>query len=318
VIKKSKTKPHAAARAALLPLYCLFVSILLIAGCEGTDGIDPCDCALNTPDYDPVLDPDNLYLGELVDSLWNPQQAGSQRVNWVGGGGLQVTDENRMPLKNDGALGPPEGEGSWSSGGTYTCVGVGGSAAWKFEEGRHVYNGEGPDFITFASNFAWSSACNGLVCELAHVEVSEDGSTWYYNSAEEYVENPEPDQDNPNYEYRSVVGLHGNEPTWANHEKQMQAQEIQTVDGVEKWVDIPCECISIYFTPTDPYLGGVNFDLDDFRSHADGSPWPAGGKMRYIKIIDDPAVLDGQDYLKEWCLGANLMAAMGINVKTDT
>jgi hypothetical protein len=39
--------------------------------------------------------------------------------------------------------------------------------------------------------------------------------------------------------------------------------------------------------------------------------------MRYIKIIDDPVILDGQDYDKDWCLGANLMSAMGVNVGED-
>jgi len=292
-----------------------FGSFLLLGGCA--DRPDPCDCEAGTPEYDESLDPNNLYLAEVVDEEWNPQPAGSQRVNWTGGGGLQVTDENRMPLKNDGALGPPEGHGSYESGGTYTCVGIGGSAAWKFEEGRHIYNGEGIDFITFASTFAWGQRVDGLCCELAHVEVSEDGASWYYNSAEEFIENPDPSKDNDGYTYRSVSGLHGNNPTWANYTVNMQAQEIREIDGVEKWVDIPCECISIYFEPDDPYLGGVGFDLDDYRGKSDDEPWPADGKMRYIKIIDDPDILDGQDYLKSWCLGANLMSAMGVNVRSE-
>ena len=31
-------------------------------------------------------------------------------------------------------------------------------------------------------------------------------------------------------------------------------------------------------------------------------PWPKWGKMRYVKIIDDDRVLDGQDYSKAWRL----------------
>jgi hypothetical protein len=36
--------------------------------------------------------------------------------------------------------------------------------------------------------------------------------------------------------------------------------------------------------------------------------------MRYLRIVDDDGILDGQDYFKEWCLGTHLHAAMGVNV----
>ncbi len=233
-----------------------FGSFLLLNGCGGSDTPDPCDCEAGTPEYNAALDPDNLYLAEVVTDEWNPQSAGSQRKNWIcsADNGLAATDENGMPIQNNGALGPPEGEGIFEGGGTYTCVGIDGSAAWKFEEGRYIYNGEGIDFITFSSNFAWSTAPDSLCCELAHVEVSADGETWYKNSAEDFVPNPDPPQDNGGFAYRSVSGLHGNNPTWANWKKQMQAQKIEEVDGTEQWADIPCECISIYFEPDDPYV----------------------------------------------------------------
>ncbi len=64
---------------------------------------------------------------------------------------------------------------------------------------------------------------------------------------------------------------------------------------------------------TDPYIGGVEFDLADFRSKTDDSPWPADGRMRYIRIIDDNTILEWHDYLKELCFGANMPAAMGLN-----
>ena len=296
------------------------VGFLLLNGCGGSDTPDLCDCEAGTPEYDAAFDPENLYLAEVVADEWNPQPAGRQRKNWIcsAESGLAATDENGMPVQNDGALGPPEGEGVLEGGGTFTCVGIGGSAAWKFEDGRYIYNGEGIDFITFSSNFAWSTTPDSLCCELAHVEVSADGETWYKNSAEDFVPNPDPSQNNDGFAYRSVSGLHGNNPTWANWKKQMQAQKIEEVDGTEQWVDIPCECISIYFEPDDPYLGGTGFDLDSFVLKADGeSKWPADGRMRYIRIIDDPVSLEAQDYDKEWCLGANLMSAMGVNVGED-
>ncbi len=36
--------------------------------------------------------------------------------------------------------------------------------------------------------------------------------------------------------------------------------------------------------------------------------------MRYLMIVDDPAILDGQDWNVDWCLGSQLHAAMGIHV----
>jgi hypothetical protein len=249
----------------------------------------------------------NVYLDSVVE--WNPQPAGSARVSFWG-----WTDENRMPIQNDRALGPPTGTGSWSSGPDSTCVGINGRATWRFEEAYYIFNGPGDDFITFQDNFAWGGEVDGLCNELGRVQVSEDLETWYYNSAEQYIENPDPEQSNPNYSYFAIEGLHGNNPTWANHTKDMQAQEIQEVDGVYKWVDIPGVFVSKDFTPTDPYLGGNGFDLSTFLSVDDESPFPEDGQMRYLRIIDDDTILDGQDYAKPWCLGAHLHAAMGVNV----
>ncbi len=278
---------------------------------SGEGEADPCDCEANTPAYDPALDPNNVYLDLCVAADWNPGQVGENRKGWGSG---TVADASGVPVQNNEALGPPEGTGSYSSSDKYTCIGINGSAVWRFNEDYYIFDGPGNDFVTFTSTFAWSGACDGLCCELAHVEVSEDGSVWYEHSGEDYVENPDPSADNPDYRYFSVENLHGNNPTWANHTLNKQAQEIRDVDGEFRWVDIDCTCVSRYFAPGDPYLGGVEFDLDDFTRKPDGETWPAGGKMRYIKLIDDDTILDGQDYLKSWCLGANLMSAMGINV----
>ena len=151
------------------------------------------------------------------------------------------------------------------------------------------------------------------MCELAHVEVSEDLEHWYYNAAATWVENPRPEEDDDGYVHAAVSGLHGNNPTWANHTKAMQAQEIR--DGA--WVDIPDVFVPPDFGPGDPHLGGDLFDLADFRSLEDDDPWPLSGRMRYIRIVDDPRILDGQDYLKLWNLGSQMHAAMGINVREE-
>jgi hypothetical protein len=72
--------------------------------------------------------------------------------------------------------------------------------------------------------------------------------------------------------------------------------------------------VSKGFVPTDPYLGGNGFDLSTFLSKADDSLWPDDGQMQYIRIIDDSRVIDGQDYSKAWCFGAQMHAAMAVNV----
>lgn len=248
----------------------------------------------------------NVYLDLVVE--WHPQQAGPARANW-----WDWTDENRMPIQNDRALGAPTGTGSWSSGPDSTTVGINGWATWRFELGHYIYNGPGEDFITFQDNFSWGGQVDDLCNELGHVQVSEDLETWYYNGAEQYIENPNPSQSNPNYAYFDVQGLHGNNPTWANHTQDMQAQEIRDVDGTHKWVDINGVMVSKDFSPTDPYLGGNGFDLSTFLSELDGTPFPEDGQMRYLRIIDDDTILDGQDWSKPWSLGAHLNAAMGIN-----
>ena len=258
---------------------------------------------------------DNIYLESIVE--WNPQPAGSSRASWPG-----MTDENRMPIRSDRGLGPPTGLGAYTSGGGSICVGVGGSAAWKFETGYYICDGQGDDFITFQNNFAWSGLADGLCNELGRVEVSEDAVTWYYNSAERYVENPSPDQNNDDYSYFEVSGLHGGNPTWANHLQDIQAQELRQVQMGEqlvwKWMDITGVMVSKDFKPTDPYLGGDGFDLADFRSKLDDAPWPALGRMKYLRIIDDNTILDGQDYSKAWQLGAHLNAALAIHVMQET
>jgi len=284
----------------------ILLFILILSGCDSGAGSA---AKLTDPD---AFTERNIYLDKVVE--WNPETAGSSRTSFWG-----WTDENCIPIQNDYALGPPTGTGSWTSGGPSTCVGINGSAAWRFEEGFYIYNGSGDDFTTFQDNFAWNGTANGLCCELGHVEVSEDMITWYYNSAEEYDVNSEPDNSNENYCYFNVKGLHGNNPTWANVNDDMKAQELVYNEslGDYKWTNISGVYVMRDFKPTDPYLGGNSFDLSTFRSKVDDSPWPDNGKMRYIRLIDDDTILDGQDYSKPWCLGTHLHAAMGINVKRD-
>jgi len=276
------------------------VMLLCLAGCDGGDSDDSSDAFTER----------NIYLDAIVE--WNPGKVGSNRENYV-------IVENGVPIKSDLAFGGPKGNGCGSRVYDCVCVGINGSAAFRFEEGFYIYNGRGDDFTTFEGNFAWSAELDGLCCELAHVEVSEDMITWYYNSAEEYDFNPEAKTDNGNYSYFNVKGLHGNNPTWANINDDMQAQEPQYVESFDcyKWMNVSGVYVMRDFKPTDPYLGGNSFDLSTFRSKTDDSPWPENGKMRYVRIIDDDTILDGQDWSKSWCFGAQMHAAMGINVKKE-
>jgi len=252
----------------------------------------------------------NIYLDKVV--IWNPGVMGS---SWWGNSSL--CDDQGIPINNGLALGPPTGTGAGSRGGNCTAVGINGEAAFRFEKGYYIFDGPGDDFITFEGSFSWGFKVDGLCCELAHVEVSEDAQHWYYNTAEQYDLNPKPSENNPNYVHESVKNMHGNNPTWANHTMDMQAFEIQSVNGVKKWVKVPNVYVSKDFKPTDPYLGGDRFDLSTFQSIIDNTPWPKHGKMRYVKIIDDDRVIDGQDYNKPWCLGAQMQSAMGIHVKKE-
>lgn len=266
-----------------------------------------------SPSDDGAAAPDNLYLSSLVEDQWKPGKVGAARFGYKNGA---VADDDGNPAPNDGALGGPRGLGSYQSNGSYTCVGIDGSAVWRFEEGRYIRDGEGDDFVTFSSVFAWGRAADGLCCELAHVEVSPDGISWYRNAAERFTVNPDPGADVDGYEYAAVSGLHGNNPVWANVDQDVQAEELVLSGSSYRWVDIEGVTVSRFFAATDPYLGGTRFDLADFVGD-DGSFWPADGKMRYLKIRDDSSILDGQDYSKAWCLGANLQSAMGINTGRD-
>ena len=254
--------------------------------------------------------PENVYLTEFVE--WEPGLVGSARM------GTEYTDDSGYPLVSltENAFGPPEGGGPHTGGEGLTCpVGINGSATWKFNPDYVIINGEGDDFMTFTKTWAWAGAIDGLCCELAFVQVSADGVTWYEVDPSLVTYDPGSTEDNTNYIYANVANLHGNAPTTANFRTDMPAETIQTINSEEVWAENG-ETVSKYFTPEDPYLGGVYFDLSNFVKVGDSSQsWPSDGKMRYLKIIDSDTILDGQDYSKDWCLGANLMAAMGINTE---
>ncbi len=249
---------------------------------------------------------ENVYLDQVIQ--WNPGTVGKERFGWS-----DMVDENGVAIQNNNALGPPTGKGSYSSGPNNQALGINGSAVFRFEDGWYIFNGPGDDFVTFQCNFAWGGVCDNLCNELGHVEISEDGLTWYFNINEAYDINRDPNQNSGDYVYDHVRGVHGSQPTWANYQENIQAQHI--VGG--KWENIPDVYVSKDFLATDPYLGGTRFDLADFRSRLDNSAWPSRGKMRYIRITDDNTILDGQDYSKDWCLGTHINAAMGINVDED-
>lgn len=253
--------------------------------------------------------PGNVYLTKFIE--WSPGIVGSSRQSG------EYTDSEGRPLIKftEDALGPPEGSGSGTSGEGKTCpIGINGWGIWEFDPDFVIINGESDDFITFSKTFAWGSTADGLCSELAFVEVSEDGTTWYKPAVENYDTNSQPDTSNGNYKYDNVSGLHGNEPSWANFRTDIQAEELKIVDSIKQWVEISGVTVSRYFSADDENLGGMRFDLSDFVLTTNpNTSWPSDGKMKYLKIIDSDTILDGQDYAKDWSLGANLMSAMGIH-----
>ncbi len=283
------------------------------AGLDGGDGGDggTSQDASGIADAGDCVDPGrpaNVYLVEVVS--FDPQVAGGARTAASDPG---IIDDDHWPVQNDRAFGPPLGTGCGQGAYDVMAVGVNGSATFRFAGGWAIYDGPGDDFITFEGRFAWSCYVDQMVNELAHVQVSVDGSAWYYNSAEVYDVNPDPTLDNDGYVWANVSGLHGNNPTWANPDQDMQGQEV--VDG--RWVDVEGQRVCRDIDPADPYLGGDRFDLATFRSLADDTPWPADGRMRFLRILDDDSILDGQDYAKAWSTGAHMQAALGIHVVAD-
>lgn len=252
---------------------------------------------------EPLVYPHNVYLDRVVS--WSPGTVGSARVGWA-----DMVDSDGVPIDNGAALGGPTGRGWAASGGGNQTVGVNGSAVFAFEEGWAVVDEEGDDFVTFQANFSWTPTADDLTNELAHVAVSPDGERWYGPAGAAWDPNPAPGEANDGFVHAHVALLHGSNPTWANVTEPIQAEQLE--DG--RWVPVDGVVIPPNFSASDPWLGGTRFDLSGFVALDDGSPWPADGRARYLRITDDSAILDGQDYAPEWSLGAHINAAMGIHV----
>ena len=230
-------------------------------------------------------------------------------------------DSNGYPLQNLGALGPPEGcyPSTFSNpDATMTVLGQNGWGIWQFNPDYRIINGDGPDFTTFANHNVFTGDPDESWNELGRVYVSIDGIDWYRNSAELYTVHPDPGENNNNYDWDAVSGLHGNTHTWVNFRLEVQAEWRDPATGryaLLENADGSPFIISRYFTPDEHHLGGDSFDLTDFVHTDTGVPWPADGQMSYLKIVDDPAILDGQDWNNDWMTGARLIAAMGIHVE---
>lgn len=128
-------------------------------------------------------------------------------------------------------LGAPQGTGEMSGGTDVLSLGDGGSITLEFVDNR-VINGDGPDFIVFENAFYAGGNPENTFAEVAFVEVSADGET-FYRFPNDY--DPE--------------GTPINKPTnWSGFA------------GVHPCLSHPDNGID----PTDPLVaGGDAFDLDD-------------------------------------------------------
>lgn len=262
--------------------------------------------------------PDNVYLTELIE--FHPGKVGDARRVYT----PDYYDPDGLPLRNRGALGPPEGSypATYSnSEATMTVLGSGGWGVWRFDPDYRIVDREGADFITFANHNVLGGDPDGSWNELGRVYVSADGTEWYENGAVHFTVHPDSGTANSGYDWDAVRGLHGNTHAWANFRKEIRAEEIDPATGLyidAVGTDGSTATVSRYFTPDDPYLGGDRFDLADFVLVGSDPPikWDSENmKMSYLKIVDDPAILDGQDWNPDWMTGARLMAALGINVE---
>ena len=316
-----------------VPVICRFLliilTLILISGCPDSYPENPyspdsasetegpwADVLASDSDY-----PDNVYLTENIS--FNPGPAGSARASSLS----EYYDSSGYPLDwtKNGACGPPEGTVAVMSNTTadMTVLGSGGEAVWRFDPAWVIINGAGDDFVTFSNHNLLGGLPDGSWNELAHVYASEDGINWYISSNETYTANTTPGTPNDSYDWSAVEDLHGNNHCWANFRKDVEAEYLDASSGTyETATDSTGAVIYVskYFEADDDYLGGDRFDLANFV-HAEpsgvlnGTAWPADGKMRYLKLVDAPEVLDGQDWNPDWMTGARLMSAMGINVE---
>ncbi|MDC7124466.1 MAG: hypothetical protein PQJ46_02795 [Spirochaetales bacterium] len=312
-------------KVCLFSGFVLIMFIISLIGCDGSypeSPYSPDDSDDSSEDWEDVIAsdsnyPENVYLTENIE--FNPGQIGSARIT----DDSDYYDSNGYPLDEtkEGACGPPEGCSSLysNSDADMTVLGSGGEAVWKFDSDWVIIDGDGDDFVLFSNHNVFQGKVDGSWNELAHVYVSEDNVNWYISSKESYIENSTPGEANDDYDWSEVVDVFGNNHTWANFREDVAAEYLDAdTESYEDLTDSNGDAVYVskYFTPTDDYLGGDYFDLSDFVSVNDSDKsWPSDGKMRYLKLVDDPSILDGQDYSPSWMTGARLMSAMGINVE---
>ncbi|MBI9107859.1 MAG: hypothetical protein JEZ04_14015 [Spirochaetales bacterium] len=301
------------------------IILIMLSACGDSYPANPYSPSEDIKPWQDVLSSDsdypaNVYLTENVE--FTPGLVGIARRDssspYYGADGKPVDD-----TKN-GACGPPEGTAAINSSNTtaMTVLGNGGSAVWRFDPKWVIINGSGDDFITFSNHNILYGVPDDSWNELAHVYVSEDNLNWYKCKTETYTANEAPLTANDGYIWASVSGMHGNYHSWANFREEVEAESLGSSSGRYEPVIASsgkAVMISRYFEPSDPYLGpylgGDRFDLADFIHTETGEAWPSGGKMKYLKLIDAPEALDGQDWNPDWMTGARIMSAMGINVE---
>ncbi len=131
----------------------------------------------------------------------------------------------------DVIFGPPRGAGEFAQSLDVFSLGDGGSIVLEFTDNT-VLNGPGPDLIVFENPFYVSQNPLNTFCEVAFVEVSQDGST-FYRFPNDYDPTGDPMHNPANW-----TGFAGVMPVLSHPENEID--------------------------PTDPLVsGGDTFDLDD-------------------------------------------------------
>ena len=75
-------------------------------------------------------------------------------------------------------LGPPQGSGLYAGSLDVVSLGIGGTITMSTGADT-IVDGPGPDFIIFENAFYAGNAADYIFAELAGVEVSADGETWF-------------------------------------------------------------------------------------------------------------------------------------------
>ncbi len=165
-----------------------------------------------------------------------------------------------QPFLPDSVLGPPAGEGDFSSQSDPRELISLGDGGWIIVKmARKIEDGPGVDFIIYENLYYWDGDYTNAYTEAAVVDVSQDGETWVRFDFDFVIDGPTGPHGLPDTVPENFNGFAGIEPTFASCDPNYNGD------------------FSDMINPLDPEIGGGDqFDLSEV-----GLEWAA-----YIRITD--------------------------------